>query len=337
MDLSALESCIKALEASLGALRPWLVFWNVIVVVGLVVEYHPDIKELVFGRPRTRRKRWPVLVGGGLIVIGISGEISNEFKSFNIENSISKKSLELETLLEKKAGNAQTSADKAANAADRATASAEKAEGSTSKALALARGARKEADSFEKDIVSAKNQAAEAESHLAEALRDAAEATAELSRLKSPRSLTNVPKLISTLAAFKGTEYAFSGVFGDGESVSFLQSIDGVLQSAGWKRTVSPPASGVQLLVKLPSSDVPSAIPSFIADGIRISVQFSGEFSVLQSTPIESLPMYMRAGQLLYRVLSSSISPVEEHLALVGVDVDKGESKTVFISIGKKP
>jgi hypothetical protein len=314
-----------------------LFVFGILLVVGLIGE-----KKVPWWHSRFRTFEL-------LVIIGVAGELLGDGGVFVFSGDLQTIADAELAQITTDVGSTRTAAKDAADAAGRAKDSAKQAHDESvhartvagnAKALAagaesLAQGARQEADSFEKDIVSAKQQAADAESHLAEALQRAAEATAELNRLKSPRLLTNVPKLISTLAAFKGTEYAFSGVFGDGESVSFLQSIDGVLQSAGWKRTLPRGGRGVQLLVKLPGSDNPFAIPSFIADGIRISVQFPGEFSVLQSTPIESLPMYLRATQSLYDALSSSISPAEEHPA--SVNAEKGESKTVFISIGKKP
>jgi hypothetical protein len=236
-----------------------------------------------------------------------------------------------------KAGGAKASADGAAKAASQANSSAQQAQGAASNALALARGARQEADSFEKDIVSAKKQAADAESHLAEALRRATEATAELDRLKSPRTLTNVPKLVSTLSEFKGTEYTFSAVWADEESVLLLRSINDVLQRAGWKRGK---ALGGFPAINVFGNDEPFSVPEALNSGIRISVDSPEDISVLKSLPPDKLPMPVRAAVALDIALSSSLSPREdiEHPYLVNlVNVGKAESKTVRISIGKKP
>jgi hypothetical protein len=169
---------------------------------------------------------------------------------------------------------AADAAQHAKDASGDAIQQSDKAKSAASNALTIANGARQEADSFEKDIVLAKTQAAEAESHLAEALQRAAEATREadsfeqeiasakkqaadaelhqaeslqrtieaeeeLNRIKTPRSLVNVSKFVSALEAFKGTEYTFSSVFGDEESIKLLRQIDGALQSAGWNRVSS--------------------------------------------------------------------------------------------------
>ena len=224
-----------------------------------------------------------------------------------------------------KAGTAQTEVDTTKSELSKAKIVAIQAQ-------ALARGARQEADSFEKDIKSAKEQAAGAESHLAEALQRAAEATAQLERLKSPRSLTDIPKLISTLAEFKDTEYTFSSVFPEEESILLLRSIDDVLQRAGWKRGKSVPGfPGVNVF----GSDNPYGVPSALTNGIRISVDWPEGLSPLESLPVDKLPMPVSAAVFLYRSVLSHISPAEEHPYLV--DVQKGQSKTIRISVGKKP
>jgi hypothetical protein len=213
---------------------------------------------------------------------------------------------------------------------------------------------------FQRKAEDAKRGAAAAESHLAEARQKAAEADAkaegfrldiaraneraakaekettgaklELERLRSPRSLTGVPKLISELSELKGTEYTFSSVFPDEESITLLRSIDGALQESGWKRGKPVPGfPGVNVF----GSGNPYGVPSALTNGIRISVDWPEGFSPLESLPIDKLPMPVRAAAALFRSLSSHISPAEEHPNLV--DVQKGESNTIRISVGKKP
>jgi len=94
----------------------------------------------------------------------------------------------------------------------------------------------KEAGDARKDAADALERAAKAEENLGNAKKDAALALqhaaeanriAEEERLKrvqieermKPRSLNLSPQAISAIKAFKGTEYTFSGVFGDEESV----------------------------------------------------------------------------------------------------------------------
>jgi hypothetical protein len=333
MDLSAFDRAIRALDIAISrrdALLDWLtvglIICNLVVVAGLVVEFHEDAKQFFTGRPRIRRRWGLAFLGGVAVVLGILGELSITFVAHRFETMNRTDSRKIEELLNAKAGSA-------ADAADRATASAKKAEGATSNALALARGARQEADSFEKDIVSAKNQSADAESHLAEALRRAAEARAELNRLKSPRSLTNVPKLISTLAAFKGTEYAFSGVFGDEESINLLQSIDGALQAAGWKRTLPHNTGGIGFFIKFSGWENPSPIQSFLGNGIHIFLDWPEDIPT--SLPSDKLPVQLKAAISLNMSIFPHLSPPEEQPHLVQIQM--GKSKTVLISVGKKP
>jgi len=119
MDLSALESALKALEASLDSLAHLLMFWTALVVVGLAVEYHEDFKQLLTGRPRTR-KRWPVVVGGALITIGVAGELGTQFKASRVETDIRSKSHQIEGLLDVAAGGAQQKAKEAGERAESA-------------------------------------------------------------------------------------------------------------------------------------------------------------------------------------------------------------------------
>jgi hypothetical protein len=76
MDPSALETALKALEASLLSLETrldtlsyLLTVFTVVLVLGLVVEYHVDFREFFTGRPRDRREHWPVVVGGVFAVV----------------------------------------------------------------------------------------------------------------------------------------------------------------------------------------------------------------------------------------------------------------------------
>jgi hypothetical protein len=216
----------------------------------------------------------------------------------------------------------------------KALADSDKARASASNALALATSARQEADSFEKDIASAKRQATEAESHLAEALKRAADATAELNRLKSPRSLVNIPGLITTLQVFKGTEYTFSSVFQDEESIDLLKAIDSALQGAGWKR-VKPP--GGFAAVNVYGRQVDFAVPVNVITGMQVSVDSEQPLAVLQSLRLDELPQPVRAAVALNLSLSSNISPPQEKSEGKPVDVEPGTSGTIRIAVGKKP
>jgi hypothetical protein len=176
MDLSAFDSAIGILERSVSnreALLDWLtvalIIFDLVVVSGLIIEFHEEAIEFVTGRPRTRRGWKLAFLGGVAVVLGIVGELSITFIAHRVETHIRSDSHKIEGLLNTKAGSA-------ADAADRASKSAQQAEGYASNALALARGARQEADIFERRLASAEHKADEAESHLAKVSQDAAEA-----------------------------------------------------------------------------------------------------------------------------------------------------------------
>lgn len=156
-------------------------------------------------------------------------------------------------------------------------------------------------------------------------------ATAALDRIKSPRSLVQLPKLIATLTVFKDTEYTFSAVFADGESLSLLKSIDDVLQRSGWKR-VRPP-DGFPA-INIFGNDPPFAVPVALTDGVRISADSREETAALRSVNVDRLPPPVKASVSLYFALASNMFPPEEHPT--PVNLIKGESKVVRISVGKK-
>jgi hypothetical protein len=111
-----------------------------------------------------------------------------------------------------------------------------------------------------------------------------------------------------------------------------LISLDSVLQSAGWKR--GKPIQGFPSIMVF-GKDNPYSVPVALTDGIRISVQSSIDLSTLRVIPERFLPVPAGAAKSLYVSLLSSLRPTEENPARI--NVEKGESKTVSISIGKKP
>lgn len=230
-------------------------------------------------------------------------------------------------------GTALTQSHTAEDASQRALGESDKASTNASNALTLASGARREADSFEKDIVSAKTQATEAESHLAEALKRATEAKEQSDRMKSNRSLNNTAELTAALEPYKDTEYTFSAVFQDEESINLLKAIDGVLQSARWKRT-KPPAGFPAINVF--GITVDFAVPLALTSGVKVSVDSSESLAVLQSRPIAELPQHVRAAITLNLNLGSNVFPAPEP-PQGPVEVLSGSSTTIRISVGKKP
>jgi hypothetical protein len=215
---------------------------------------------------------------------------------------------------------------------------------------------KKDSASFELDIANAKKgaadaleRAAKAEENLGNAKKDAALALqraadanriAEEERLKrvqieermKPRSLKPSPQAISALKAFKGTEYTFSSVFADEESIVLLKQLDSILLSAGWTR-VKPPHAYPAINVYGQEQDF--AVASGLRSGIKISVDSENSLATLQATPVEKLPAPAGAAVVLAMELTSSLIPPQDDG--VKANVEAGKSMAVRIEIGRKP
>jgi hypothetical protein len=242
MTLSDLETELKALEAhlltlstKLTVLSYTLIFCTAIVVVGLVVEYQPDLREWVTGRPRDRRKRWPTRVGALLVIVGVAGEVGLTFWSFKVESEIKSTNAKIERDLKAEIGILGTSAINAAASADRAnivagTASqeSEHARSVAGNAELSARVARQEADAYKSQI----------ESVLTKAL-----STAKLVRWEGPRNIfvdeahdtfNKHMRQFSGQAAISvvcGSQFFLRG---DQEIVLTAGSLNVALKEAGW-------------------------------------------------------------------------------------------------------
>ncbi len=118
--------------------------------------------------------------------------------------------------------------------------------------------AKRIAGSFRLDIAQANKGAAEAQERAASANRIAEEERlkrVQIEERMKPRSLVFSEKVVSALARYKGTQYTFSSVFGDEESIKLLKQLDTALLTAKWTR-VKPqhgfPAINVYGTVALP-------------------------------------------------------------------------------------
>lgn len=215
---------------------------------------------------------------------------------------------------------------------------------------------KKDSASFELDIAKANKDAADAleraakaEENLGNAKKDAALALqqaadanriAEEERLKrvqieekmKPRSLKPDPRVVSVLTGYKGTEYTFSSVFADEESINLLKQLDSILLSSGWKR-VKPPHAYPAINVYGNEQDF--AVATALASGIKISVDSSQLLAALQATPIGKLPPPVGAATELAIGLTASLAPPQD--GDIKVNVTAGTSMTVRIDIGRKP
>jgi hypothetical protein len=215
---------------------------------------------------------------------------------------------------------------------------------------------KKDSASFELDIANAKRgaadaleRAAKAEENLGNAKKDAALALqhaadanriAEEERLKrvqieermKPRSLKLGPLAMSTLRAYKGTEYTFSSVFADEESITLLKQLDSILHSAGWTR-VKPPHAYPAINVYGQEQDF--AVASSLSSSIKVSVDSELSLATLQATPVGQLPAPAGAAVVLAVELTASLAPPQDDG--VKANVQPGKSTTVRIEIGRKP
>lgn len=209
--------------------------------------------------------------------------------------------------------------------------------------------AKQIAGGFEVAISTAKQQAAEANAKaegfrldIANANQRAADANriAEEERLKrvqieermKPRSLKLSPQALSALKSYKGTEYTFSSVFADEESITLLKQLDSILLSAGWTR-VKPPHAFPAINVYGQEQDF--AVASSLSSSIKISVDSEISFATLQATPVEQLPAPAGAAVVLAMELTANLAPPQDDG--VRANVQPGKSMTVRIEIGRKP
>lgn len=87
MDASALERAIATAEKSFDCWSFWLLIATLIVVVGLVVEYFPDIRKLLTERPIDRMLLIE-MIGGVLVTVGVAGELGVQFFQSAAETSL---------------------------------------------------------------------------------------------------------------------------------------------------------------------------------------------------------------------------------------------------------
>lgn len=345
-SLSDIWDNVRYLEIESG-------LFTLVLIIGATLEYWVQLRQFAFQTMRVlwfwrtlpyERRVWNKLafhaVAPILVVVGIAGELVFETRTFIVED------LETVTLSQEiKDANIAASgaladfqqADKeldglrrqigqAGLKADLADTTSDSAQRKASNALTVASGARKEADTFERDIVSAKQQAADAESHFAEA-------EAEISRLKSPRMLTNANSLSLDLKQFAGTEYTFSLVFGDNESLSLLDQIDSALQLAGWKRVKPSP---VPIIGMKPFKDEPDfLVPMGDALGIEVDVDSKESTVTLNAIPRWKWPHLVSVASLLRNEFALHISPIEGNVNKQLI-VTPGSSPVIRIAIGEK-
>ena len=125
----------------------------------------------------------------------------------------------------------------------------------------------------------------------------------------------------------------FVGCFQDQESIDLLVQIDKLLGNAEWKRVKPPTPSFADIELTI-SKDF--SIPVTSRSGIYVAVQSTEAVEVLKATPLPKFPVYIKAAMGLKQGLASGISPAQANLA-DALNVEPGNSTSVFIIVGKKP
>lgn len=344
--IKAMDDAIRSDLQSFSDSFFWLALvCSAIVVIGVAFEGPELLYELWPETFSVFAARWVKkigLIGWLLVVVGVGGEVIFGLLENKAEGLLQTFNNILLADAQRQSSDAN---ERAASAFERAAitereasqenARAAKAEQQASEenvhaaeALKAAEVARKNAEGFSLQIAQANERAANAEARTSET-------EVELARIKSPRSLTNIPKLIAALEPFKGTEYTFTTVFQDEESLYLLRAIHEALQEAGWKRDKSP---GGFPAINIYGTQVPDfAVPIGFGTGIQVSVDSAESLASLQSHKINDLPPLIRAAVALNLGLSSSLSPALAPVDNKLVDVQLGTSPIIRIAVGKKP
>jgi hypothetical protein len=210
---------------------------------------------------------------------------------------------------------------------------AKKAQASLSMAEQHSAEANAKAEGFRLNIAKANESAAQAQAQVAGAMAEAAKANLELARIKAPRTLTISADTLSALRAFPGTEYTFSMAAADPESVDFLKQIDAALQSAGWKRVAPDPAPVIGMNVF--GDEYRVTIGTL--KGVKVEVGCAMSADELQAIPPASWPMAVKLAGGIRNAIASFTSPMSDENIHPSVEVTKGLSEVIRISVGSKP
>jgi hypothetical protein len=248
MDLSALESSVRALERSLDSWSFWLVVSTLLVVVGLVLEYWHEVRDLIKERP-FRWKQAQKILGAVLVIVGVAGELVIQFKASAVETDLRAANGKVTVALSKKAGDAQTSADNAAKDVG-------VAELAAGKANALAQSASLKVAALDKEAGDAEKRALEAE-----------EQAARLRQQLEWRSLSDGQRgeICKSLSPLSGVRVAIEYSVGDAEGAQYAADFFNALTICKW--LPSPPGAslivgvlpeGVSIHVKEPNN--PAAV-----------------------------------------------------------------------------
>jgi hypothetical protein len=344
MDLSELERISKALEKSLDFWGLLLLAATAFVVIGLVVEYWHDVKEfwIIVHWPMAAFPwdKFKTLIGGILVTIGVAGELFVTYRASRVETDLRNNSHKIEALLRQQAGDAAASAKIAHDEADAVKGIADAAKKDAEDALAKGQAALRSLAQAESDAAKAQTAAAnaletasKAKKVADEARQEVTEAIEKLKQVKSGRSILHSDRVVAALKQFSGTSYMFSGVGADEDSLNLVKQIDDVLRRAGWKRQ---PAHGRYPAINVfEPSNADQSVSVALTSGVTVSVDSPEGLTTLQTKAIADLPKHIRAAISLNLNVGSNLYPPQENGK--AVDVVKGESTTLRLTIGHKP
>lgn len=346
MNESALRTLLSSLEASRSSLHGRLHVFTFLVVVGLgfdlfviIKEFWDDLKEFKYQQVHPYEahlaKRPSIsllllgLLGTVLIVIGVAGELHIDAEVAKVETDIRVASDALMGLIIQEAGDAKTSAKGAADAAGRAKTEADQVTGIATSAKSVANDAKDGATDAKRQVADLRTQTQGIQQRIDEEKE-------RIARIETPRHLTDVDRVTKALGVFKGTEYLFSEVGQDPDSLRFLVEVDGVLQRAGWVR-VAPPHGFPQ--IEMFGGHPEYGVNVSLSEGIDVSTESLNPPTAKERFSVTDprIPANQRAAGLLRMIFSNELYPPEEHADQKQVTVGYGNSQTVRIAIGRKP
>jgi hypothetical protein len=301
MDISALESMANSLERSLDRWSWWLSAATILVVIGLVLEYWPDLIKLMKSKPFD----WLLLrtmIGGAFITIGVAGELIAQSLASGDETKLRSASHEIEGALSQKAADA----DEHSRELEVQVADAKK---EIARLSAVAERARA-------DVADAIARAKEAE-------RGSNEAKLALEKFRAWRVMTfdQQAEIVKAIAQFKGTRFDISLITGDPEATNFLGVIAFTLQLAQWEWIeYAHPTGPFMSVYNFPGKPNIGQQGSGIGIAVLVHQDHTSELSAAANA------------------LSNALAEVNgSAIAVVDAPADIPNHDTIHIMIGKKP
>jgi hypothetical protein len=249
IDLSKLSIVVKSLNASLEAVGTGLAIATAVVVLGLLIEYAEDVREVFAAATKDiREKTWfrnlkaldgkvkRAVLGGIFITGGVGAELLYEHKASTLEGELQSANGQIVAFLNGKASDAEHATQGLKTEADKARAQAEGFKAQIADADARAKTAEAQVASTMAASEAASTKAEGFRLDIAKANESAAQARLELARITTPRTLSPVQRnrIIAALKPFAGTEFLME-VNPIPEAINLTDVISTTLVASGWK------------------------------------------------------------------------------------------------------